>query len=121
MLLNVGFDNAVMIKRVVSIVSVNSTPVKRMIDEARKAGMLIDATRGKKIKSVVITDSNHYLLSALQTETLVSRCGGKEKGSPLPQISSPRSNHAPSDWRYRHHRNDLANHFSVEKERIVAV
>ena len=80
-LLNVGFDNAVQISRIVSIVSVNSTPVKRMIDEARKAGMLIDATRGKKIKSVVITDSNHYVLSALQTETLVGRCGGKEKGS----------------------------------------
>jgi len=78
-LLNVGFDNAVMADRIVSIVSVNSTPVKRMIDAARKSGMLIDATHGKKIKAVVITDSNHYILSALQTETLMGRSFVKEK------------------------------------------
>ena len=80
-LLNVGFDNAVIKSRIVSIISISSTPVKRMTDEARKAGMLIDATRGKKIKSVVITDSNHYVLSALGTETLISRCANKERGA----------------------------------------
>ncbi len=80
-LLNVGFDNAVIKSRVISIVSISSTPVKRMVDEARKSSMLIDATRGKKIKSVVITDSNHYILSALGTETLINRCAGKERGA----------------------------------------
>jgi regulator of extracellular matrix RemA (YlzA/DUF370 family) len=73
-LLNVGFDNAVILGRIVSIISVNSTPVKRMIDAARAAGMLVDATRGKKVKSVVITDSNHYIISAIQPETLILRC-----------------------------------------------
>ena len=71
--LNVGFDNGVMISRVVAIIAVNSTPVKRMIDEAKKNGFLIDATHGKKIKAVVITDSNHCILSALQTDTLINR------------------------------------------------
>ncbi|MBP7792038.1 MAG: DUF370 domain-containing protein [Candidatus Goldbacteria bacterium] len=79
MLLNVGFDNAVVIDRIVSIVAVNSTPVKKMIDEAKKNGYLIDATHGKKIRSVIITDSNHYVLSSLQTETLMARFSGKEK------------------------------------------
>ncbi len=76
---NVGFDNAVIKERVVSIVAVNSTPVKRMIEGARNARMLIDATHGKKVKAVVITDSNHYILSAIQPETLINRCGNKEK------------------------------------------
>jgi regulator of extracellular matrix RemA (YlzA/DUF370 family) len=79
MLLNVGFDNAVVIDRIVSIIAVNSTPVKKMIDEAKKNGYLIDATHGKKIRSVIITDSNHYILSSLQTETLIARFSGKEK------------------------------------------
>jgi len=80
-LLNVGFDNAVVISRIVSIVSVNSTPVKRMIEESRKNAMLIDATHGKKIKAVIVTDSNHCILSALQPETLINRCSAKEKGT----------------------------------------
>lgn len=76
MLLNVGFDNAVASLRVVAIVSVNSTPVKRMIDEASKRGFLIDATHGKKVKSCVITDSGHCVISAIQAETLMSRFEG---------------------------------------------
>jgi extracellular matrix regulatory protein A len=78
-LLNVGFENAVAADRIVSIVAVNSTPVKRMIDAAKKSGMLIDATHGKKIKSVIITDSNHYILSALQADTLSGRPLIREK------------------------------------------
>lgn len=78
-LLNVGFENAVVSERIISIVAVNSTPVKRMIDAARKNNMLIDATHGKKIKSVVIMDSNHYVLSALQAETLAGRSMLREK------------------------------------------
>ncbi|HDT14905.1 MAG TPA: DUF370 domain-containing protein [Firmicutes bacterium] len=74
LVLNVGFDNGVMIERIVGIIAVNSTPVKRAIDAAKKNGMLIDATHGKKIKSVIIMDSNHCVLSALQAETLINRC-----------------------------------------------
>ena len=77
MMLNVGFDNAVVLERVVAIISAGSTPVKRMLEAAEKNGFLIDATHGKKIKSVVITDSNHCILSAIHTETLNSRAGLK--------------------------------------------
>ncbi|HDQ26680.1 MAG TPA: DUF370 domain-containing protein [bacterium] len=79
MLLNVGFDNAVVAERIVAVVAVNSTPVRRMIDESRKAGTLIDATHGKKIRSVVVTDSSHCVLSALQAETLTGRLSGAHK------------------------------------------
>ncbi|MFP4466092.1 MAG: extracellular matrix/biofilm biosynthesis regulator RemA family protein [Candidatus Goldiibacteriota bacterium] len=78
-ILNVGFDNAVVKERVVSVLAVNSTPVKRMIETAGNAGMLIDATRGKKVKSVVITDTNHYIISAIQPETLIGRITGKDR------------------------------------------
>lgn len=76
MLLNVGFDNAVASLRVIAIVSVNSAPVRRMIEEASKRGFLIDATHGKKMKSCVITDSGHCVVSAIQSETLMSRFEG---------------------------------------------
>jgi regulator of extracellular matrix RemA (YlzA/DUF370 family) len=79
MLLNVGFDNAVVQDRIVAIVDINSTPVKRMVEDSKKAGLLIDATRGKKIRAVIITDSNHCVISALQAETLISRFGPKDK------------------------------------------
>ena len=79
MLLNVGFDNAVVTARIVAIVDVNSTPVRRMIEEARKNFFLVDATHGKKIRSVVVMDSNHCVLSALQTETLMGRLASKDR------------------------------------------
>jgi regulator of extracellular matrix RemA (YlzA/DUF370 family) len=77
--LNVGFDNAVVQERIVAVVDVNSTPVKRMIEEARKGGFLIDATHGKKIRAVIVTDSNHCVISAIQAETLIVRFGSNEK------------------------------------------
>ena len=79
MLLNVGFDNAVVQERIVAVIDVNSTPVKRMIEEARKSGFLIDATHGKKIRAVIVTDSNHCVISAIQAETLIARFGSNEK------------------------------------------
>lgn len=79
MLLNVGFDNAVVQERIVAVIDVNSTPVKRMIEEARKSGFLIDATHGKKIRAVIVTDSNHCVISAIQSETLLNRFGSNEK------------------------------------------
>ena len=79
MLLNVGFDNAVVQERIIAVIDVNSTPVKRMIEASGKSGFLIDATHGKKIRSVIVTDSNHCVISAIQAETLLNRLANNEK------------------------------------------
>ncbi len=72
-LVNVGFGNSVVSNRVVAIISPNAAPVKRLRDEARLENRLIDATQGRRTRSVIITDSNHVILSAIQTETIVQR------------------------------------------------
>ncbi len=74
-LVNVGFGNSVVSRRVVAIVSPNAAPVKRMRDEAREEKRLIDATQGRRTRSVIITDSNHVILSAVQAETIAQRFG----------------------------------------------
>ncbi len=73
LMLNIGFGNVVAANRVVAIVSPNSAPVKRLKDEARDEKRLIDVTHGRKTRSVLITDSNHVILSAIQTETISQR------------------------------------------------
>ena len=77
-LINIGFGNLVSDIRIVSIVLPESAPVKRLIQEAREKGMLIDATYGRKTKSVIVTDSEHIILSALPPETIVQRQIGRE-------------------------------------------
>jgi extracellular matrix regulatory protein A len=72
-MLNIGFGNVVAANRVVAIVSPNSAPVKRLKDEARDEKRLIDVTHGRKTRSVLVTDSNHVILSAIQTETISQR------------------------------------------------
>jgi len=72
-LLNIGFGNTVVCDRVVSIVSPNSSPMKRLKDEAKNDRRLIDATHGRKTRSIIITDSNHVILSAIQPETISQR------------------------------------------------
>jgi regulator of extracellular matrix RemA (YlzA/DUF370 family) len=72
-LLNIGFGNVVSAQRIVAILNPASRAVRRMRDEAKESGKLIDATEGKKVRSLIITDSNHIVLSALQVETLVGR------------------------------------------------
>ena len=72
-LINIGFGNIVSANRLVAIVSPESAPIKRIIQEARDRGMLIDATYGRRTRSVIITDSDHIILSAVQTETLANR------------------------------------------------
>jgi regulator of extracellular matrix RemA (YlzA/DUF370 family) len=72
-MLNIGFGNVVAANRVVAIVSPNSAPIKRLKDEARDEKRLIDITHGRKTRSVLITDSNHVILSAIQTETISQR------------------------------------------------
>jgi regulator of extracellular matrix RemA (YlzA/DUF370 family) len=72
-LLNIGFGNTVVAERVVSIVSPNSAPMKRLKDEARDENRLVDATHGRRTRSIIIMDSNHIVLSAIQAETISQR------------------------------------------------
>lgn len=72
-LINIGFGNIVSANRVVAIISPESAPIKRIIQEARDGGRLIDATYGRRTRAVVIMDSDHVLLSAVQPETVAHR------------------------------------------------
>ncbi|PIE61666.1 MAG: hypothetical protein CSA29_02125 [Desulfobacterales bacterium] len=72
-LLNIGFGNTVVAERVVAILSPNSSPMKRVKDEAREDCRLVDVTHGRKTRAIIITDSNHVILSAIQAETVSSR------------------------------------------------
>lgn len=72
-LLNIGFGNAVSMDRIIAIISPDSAPVKRMIQDAKDRGILIDATYGRKTRTVVITDSGHIILSGIQTDTITGR------------------------------------------------
>jgi len=72
-LLNVGFGSSVVAERVVGIVSPNSAPMKRLKDEAREDNRLVDATYGRRTRSIIIMDSNHIILSAIQAETISQR------------------------------------------------
>ena len=75
-LISIGFGNVVATNRIVAIVSPESSPIKRLIQDARDKGMLVDATYGRRTRAVVITDSGHVILSALQHETIVNRVPG---------------------------------------------
>jgi len=77
-LINVGFGNIVSASRIVAIVSPESAPIKRVINEARDGGLLIDATYGRRTRAVIITDSGHVVLSAVQPETVKHRLDTKE-------------------------------------------
>ncbi|MBD1841210.1 DUF370 domain-containing protein [Coleofasciculus sp. FACHB-64] len=72
-LINIGFGNIVSANRVVAIVSPESAPIKRIITDARDRGQLIDATYGRRTRAVIITDSSHIILSAIQPETVAHR------------------------------------------------
>jgi extracellular matrix regulatory protein A len=72
-LLNIGFGNAVAADRVVAIVSPNSAPMKRLKDEAKQEKRLVDVTHGRRTRSIIVMDSNHVILSAIQAETVSQR------------------------------------------------
>lgn len=72
-LVNIGFGNMVSASRIIAVVSPESAPIKRIITDAKENGNLIDATHGRKTKSVIITDSDHIVLTYLPSETIVSR------------------------------------------------
>ena len=75
-LINIGYGNMVSAGRLIAIVSPESAPIKRIIQEARDKGSLIDATYGRRTKSVIITDSDHIILSAVSPETVAGRLEG---------------------------------------------
>ncbi len=77
-LINIGFGNMVSAERLVAIVSPESAPIKRIIQEAKERGMLIDATYGRRTRAVIFTDSDHIILSAVQPETVSHRLSDKE-------------------------------------------
>ncbi|MEG1687210.1 MAG: DUF370 domain-containing protein [Angelakisella sp.] len=72
-LINIGFGNMVSASRLVAIVSPESSPIKRIIQDARERGCLVDATYGRRTRAVIITDSDHIILSAVQPETVANR------------------------------------------------
>ena len=72
-LMNIGFGNMVCANRLVAIVSPESAPIKRIIQDARDRGTLVDATYGRRTRAVIITDSDHVILSAVQPETVANR------------------------------------------------
>ncbi len=73
MLINIGFGNVVSASRVIAVVAPGSSPMKRMRDEASERGKLVDATQGRKTRAIIVTDSDHVILSALQVETITQR------------------------------------------------
>lgn len=77
-LINIGFGNIVSAGRIIAIVSPESAPIKRIINEARDQGMLIDATYGRRTRAVIVTDSTHVILSAVQPETVKHRLQVKD-------------------------------------------
>ena len=79
MLVNIGFGNMIYSERIVSVVSPESAPIKRLVQEARDSGTVIDATYGRKTRAVIIMDSGHVVLSSLVTETVALRVNEKEE------------------------------------------
>lgn len=79
-LINIGYGNIVSANRIISIVSPESAPIKRIVQEARDRQMLIDATYGRRTRAVIIMDSDHVILSAVQPETVAQRLINKDDG-----------------------------------------
>ena len=77
-LINIGFGNMVSANRLVAIVSPESAPIKRIIQDAKERGTLIDATYGRRTRAVIVTDSDHVILSAVQPETVANRLNDRD-------------------------------------------
>lgn len=77
-LLSIGFGNIISADRVIAIVNPDSAPVRRIIQESKESGMLVDATCGRRTRAVIIADSDHVILSAIQPETIAHRMDPKE-------------------------------------------
>ncbi len=71
--INIGYGNMIAVDRIVTLTSPDSAPIKRLVQDAKDAGRVIDASCGRKTRTVIITDSDHVILSALQSETIANR------------------------------------------------
>ncbi len=80
-LINIGFGNIVSANRIISVVSPESAPIKRLIQEGRERGLLVDATYGRRTRAVIITDSDHIILTAVQPETIANRLNTKDEAN----------------------------------------
>ena len=78
--INIGFGNMVSAERIVALVSPDSSPIKRLISDAKDDGRVIDVTCGRRTRSVIVTDSEHVILSAIQAETISNRLTADESG-----------------------------------------
>ena len=78
--INVGFGNMVSVERVVALANPDSAPIKRLIQDSKDDGRAIDVTCGRRTRSVIITDSDHVILSAIQTETIANRLDNTDEG-----------------------------------------
>ena len=77
-LVNIGFGNVVSAERIIPVVSPESAPIKRIIHEAEEKGTLVNATYGRRTRAVIVTDSEHIILTSIQPETVAGRIGGEE-------------------------------------------
>ena len=77
-LINIGFGNMISSDKIVAIISPDSAPATRIIMQAKEKGIAVDATQGRRTRSIIMTDSSYVVLSALQPETIASRCHSKE-------------------------------------------
>lgn len=77
-LINIGYGNIVAVNRVIALVTPESAPIRRIIQDAKEEGMLIDATCGRRTRGVLVTDSRHVILSAIQPETIAGRLNGSK-------------------------------------------
>lgn len=74
---SIGFGNVVSVERVIAVLTTGSSPMKRLKDEARERGLLIDATEGRRTRSMLVMDSGHIVLSGIQSETITNRLSGE--------------------------------------------
>jgi len=82
-LINIGFGNMIAAERIVAVVSPDSAPVKRLVQEARDSKKIVDATQGRRTRAVIVADSGHVVLSAIQPETVAGRAGGREAAAQM--------------------------------------
>lgn len=80
-LLNIGFGNFVVVSRIVGIVSPQSSPMRRLREEASAGKRLVDATHGRKTRSIIVTDSNHVILSAISVDTVIQRLNSGDENA----------------------------------------
>ena len=80
--MNIGYGNVVAASRVVAVIGPNAAPIRRLREEAKERGKLVDATQGRKTRSIIVTDSDHIVLSAVQAETISQRLAEAREGDP---------------------------------------